>query len=133
MTTNGQMDSVGDENAGFSFGFDSPKGVFEVRAWGFWNVDIATAFGVRVVGMLGQQPGAKRLVLDMTALKPMREEGQRSFANVCRALRNVGVTNTTVVTSSQLTKLQLARIVTESGASTTVQWVSGTAENMRNT
>jgi len=126
------MDSVGDENAGFSFGFDSVKGAFEVRAWGFWNADIAKVFGGRIVGMLGQQPGAKRLVLDMTALKPMREEGQQSFANVCRALRNLGVTSTTVVTSSQLTKLQLARIVTESGASANVQWLSGTAEHMRN-
>jgi hypothetical protein len=126
------MDSVGDENAGFSFGFDSVNGAFEVRAWGFWNADIAKTFGSRVVGMLGQQLGAKRLVFEMTALKPMREEGQQSFANVCRALRNLGVTSMTVVTSSQLTKLQLARIVTESGASANVQWLSATAEHTRN-
>lgn len=126
------MDCVGDERAGFSCRFDSLKGVFEVRAWGFWNADIATTFGIQVPSLLGQLTGPKRLVLDMSDLKPMRDEGQKSFANVCRTLRTLGVTSATIVTSSQLTKLQLARIVTESGATASVQWLSGTAEHMRN-
>jgi hypothetical protein len=127
------MDRVGDDNAGFSFGFDSVKGVFEVCAWGFWNVDVARTFGIKVASVLGQQPGSKRLVLDMSALKPMREEGQQSFANLCRTFRSLGVTSATIVTSSQLTKLQLARIVTENGANANVQWLNATAEHTRNT
>jgi hypothetical protein len=125
------MDRVGDEHAGFSFGYDTAQDIFEVIAWGFWNADMAIAFGVKIPAALRQRIGSKRLALDMSGLKPMREEGQQSCANLFRALSELGVTSTTVVTTSHLTKLQLVRLATESGA-VEVQWLSGNAEHTRN-
>jgi len=117
------MDRVGDDLAGFSFSQDTSNDTFEVRAWGFWNVDVAVAFGSQVLAALRARGRWKRLVLDMSDLKPMREEGQRAFADLLRSLPSVGVLGTSVVTTSHLTKLQLARIATESGRGD-IQWLS---------
>jgi hypothetical protein len=125
------MDRVGDEHAGFSFGYDASRDIFEVIAWGFWNADMALAFGVEVLAALRRRFGSKRLALDMSDLKPMRDEGQQSCANLFRALSDLGVTSTIIVTTSHLTKLQLMRLATESGA-VDVQWLSGNAERTRN-
>jgi hypothetical protein len=119
------MEQVGDDGAGFSLGHDPSRNTLEVRAWGFWNADVAASFGVKVVAALRRAPGGKRLVLDVSDLKPMREEGQKSFADLFRSLSSLGVASASVVTTSQLTKLQLARIATASGAGALVQWLSG--------
>lgn len=126
------MENVGDDHAGFSFGDDPSRDTLEVRAWGFWNAEVATAFGVKTIAALRHRPGSKRLVLDMSDLKPMREEGQQSFASLFQSLSSLGVTSTSVVTTSHLTRLQLARIATESGAGANVQWLSGKVELTRN-
>lgn len=95
-----------------------------VTGWGFWTADVATAFAARVAGALREQPGNKALVFDMSELKPMREEGQKSFGSIVRALPTLGVSRASVVTSSQLTKLQLVRLATENATSVSIEWVS---------
>src|SRR6187455_1117032 len=109
------MDRIGDDTAGFGVGHDPVAGAVQVTAWGFWSSDVAASFATQVVGACRDKPGAG-LVLDMTDLKPMREEGQRAFATVMRALQSLGVSRVSIVTSSQLTKLQLVRLVSENGA-----------------
>jgi hypothetical protein len=49
-----------------------------------------------------------------------------------RALPSLGVSEVSVVTTSHLTKLQLIRLATESGAGHAVQWVTGTNSLARN-
>lgn len=124
-------DKVGDDQAGFSFGYALSGEVFEVRAWGFWSTDVAAAFGAKVIEGLQRRLGSKRIVLDMSDLKPMREEGQQSLAHLFRSLSSLGVQTASIVTTSHLTKLQLVRIVTESGAGPNVQWLSVKAELTR--
>jgi hypothetical protein len=125
------MERVGDEQAGFSFSSDPSRDTFEVRAWGFWNVDVAAAFGTNVLAALRTRARWKRLVLDMSDLKPMREEGQRAFATLLRSLPSAGVAGTSVVTTSHLTKLQLARIAMESAKGTDIEWVTAKVDVSR--
>jgi hypothetical protein len=90
-------------------------GQVRVVGWGFWGPDVAQAFDKSVLSGC-RLAGASRLVLDMTDLKPMRDEGQRAFASTLTMLKMVGVTQAVLITSSPLTKLQLLRIVKDSGA-----------------
>jgi hypothetical protein len=126
------MDRIGDDQAGFSVGYDPTTGIIEVCAWGFWSADVATAFGTKVTAACKERTEASMLVLDMKDLKPMREEGQRSFASIMRSLPTFRVSRTSIVTTSHLTKLQLVRLATENGAGPNVQWVSGMNSLARN-
>jgi len=117
------MHRVGDDTAGYSV--DATAGGIVITAWGFWRPEVATAFAGVVAEACRGQPRGLTLTLDMRELKPMREEGQRSFAHVARSLRGLGISRTTIVTMNPLTKLQLVRLVTESGAAD-VEWVSTT-------
>jgi hypothetical protein len=126
------MDRIGDDQAGFSVGYDPVRGIILVIAWGFWNTEVATAFATKIASACRERPGSSSLVLDMKELKPMREEGQRSFATLVRALPSLGVSRASVVTTSQLTKLQLMRLATENGAGAQIEWVNGTNSLGRN-
>ena len=125
------MDRIGDDSAGFSVGQDPVAGTVRVTGWGFWSPAVAASYATKVVAACRDKPGAG-LVLDMTDLKPMREEGQRAFATVMRSLPALGVTRVSIVTASQMTKLQLVRLASENGASAYVQWVSGVSAMARN-
>jgi hypothetical protein len=125
------MDRVGDDSAGFSIGHDPVAGTVRVTAWGFWSSEVAGSYATQVVGECRDKPGAG-LVLDMTELKPMRDEGQRAFATVMRSLASLGITRVSIVTTSQMTKLQLVRLASENGASACVHWVSGISAMARN-
>jgi hypothetical protein len=93
---------------------------------------VAAVFGTSVATACREQPGEVELFLEMSGLKPMREEGQRSFSVLMRELSRLRLSSTTVVTSSHLTKLQLMRLATESGANGDVQWMSRANELGRN-
>src|SRR5262245_13086510 len=118
------MDRVGDDQAGFSIGYDPVGGTVTVTAWGFWSAEVAAVLATTVAKALREQPGSKAIVLDMRELKPMREEGQKSFGSLIRALPTLGVSQASVVTASQLTKLQLVRLAAENVTSVSVDWVT---------
>jgi hypothetical protein len=104
------MKRSGNDQAGFSVDLDAPAKTVRVVAWGFWSPDVATAFGDAVVEAGGRATVA-HLDFDMTRLKPMREEGQAAWRKVMTALPKLGaITQVSVTTGSQLTKLQLLRI-----------------------
>jgi len=104
------MDRVGDDGAGFSLEYEPSSSSVRVRAWGFWSVEIALAFGSKVREACKNRPPGTTLQLDMTHLKPMRDEGQLAFTALIEALPGLGIANTVIATGSQLTKLQLLRI-----------------------
>ncbi len=113
---------VGDENAGFSV--DAPfVGNVRVTGWGFWSVEVASAFASAVVNACRSQPRGATLAIDMSGLKPMREQGQEAFALLLRSLEALGISQTSVVTTNPLTKLQLVRIASESAAGARVEWI----------
>jgi hypothetical protein len=107
------MQRVGDETSGFSVDVDMAANAVRVKAWGFWSADIAAEFRIVVPDACRNRPRGTSIAFDMTALKPMRDEGQQAFGSVLAALPRLGITDTTVSTSSQLTKLQLLRLAGE--------------------
>jgi hypothetical protein len=102
---------VGDDSAGFSIVFNHSENTVRVRAWGFWNAEVAASFGPAVAAECKLHWNGAALVMDMTQLKPMRDEGQKSFVELVAALSSLGMTSVTVEITSQLTKLQLLRLV----------------------
>jgi hypothetical protein len=76
-------------------------------------------------------PKGASLLMDMSELKPLREEGQKSFGALIRMLPGLGIAKTSVHTSSQLTKLQLLRLVAEHGMKNAVEFTSSPAAAAR--
>ncbi len=119
----GKTQRLGDDRAGFSVVVDDAASTVRVRAWGFWTPEVAGAFGTVVADACRTSPRPSSLHIDMSDLKPMPHEGQRSFGTLMDALPGSNVNSTTVVTSSQLIKLQLLRIASQSAAKGTVQFI----------
>jgi hypothetical protein len=121
------MARVGDDKAGFSMRDDDPSPHrVEVIAWGFWTIEVAAAFASTVIARIRERPRGVQLLLDMSELKPMREQGQDAFATLIRALPSLGVVKTQVVTTSPLTRLQLVRVATQTGVGSTIEWINST-------
>jgi hypothetical protein len=116
---------VGDDTAGFSVDFTSTGGIV-VSGWGFWDPQVAVAFAASVLEACREQRPGATLTLDMSELKPMREEGQQSFSHVLRSLQKLGISQTSIVTTNPLAKLQLVRLATESGTYSAIQWINAT-------
>lgn len=117
---------MGDDNAGFLIDFPA-TGSIRVRGWGFWDARVASAFGTSVLDACRSQPQGASLFIDMSELKPMREQGQLSFAHLLRTLPSLGVSSTSVATTNPLTKLQLLRLASESGVKDRIEWIGGVA------
>ncbi len=110
----------GDAQGGFSTRLD--VSTLYVKAWGFWDNDVAERFGPAVLDLCQATPGLRRLEFDMTELKPMRDEGQEGFGQIMGALADLPKLTVLVTTSSPLTKLQLLRIARERAPSGAVQF-----------
>ncbi len=118
------MQRFGDDSAGFSVDVPAPDRI-EVRGWGFWSVNVASAFEPGVAeACVGRGRGAI-LTLDMSDVKPMREEGQQSCGRLMRQLSTAGLAKVSIVTTNPLTKLQLVRLVTESRTTAPIEWIAG--------
>ena len=117
------MQRVGDDTAGFAIDFPD-EGSVAVVAWGFWTVDVAAAFSRTVVDACLSKPRGAAVSLDMSDVKPMRDEGQAAFTRLLRSLPAAAFPRISIITRNPLTKLQLVRLVTEAGAGTRVDWVT---------
>jgi len=121
---------VGDDAAGFSLEFSSTGSIL-VTGWGFWSPEVATAFAGAVVDACRDHQQGLTLTFNMRELKPMREEGQRSFSHVLRSLPSLSTSRVSIVTTNPLTKLQLVRLATESRVEGSILWVSETNSSNR--
>jgi hypothetical protein len=110
------MDRFGSDQAGFTVEYEADTRTVCVEAWGFWDASVASSFGSVVRDACRGRPRGTTLKLDMSRLKPMRDEGQKSFAVLMGCVGGLGIQETRIQTSSELTKLQLLRIVAENGA-----------------
>ena len=118
------MPQIGDDTAGFAIDFDGATSIMRVRAWGFWDAETGRAFGRTVTAECRRSsPAIASMELDMKELKPMRDEGQSSFGDLISTLAQLHIPEVKVQTSSQLTKLQLMRIVNERDKDRRVQFL----------
>ena len=127
MSTRTDMYSGGTAEAGFTIAFDEDARKILVRGWGFWSPAIASDFGNAVREACKNRPSESAVNMDLTDLKPMREEGQLTFSLLARTLPALLTGPIVLTTSSQLTRLQLLRIIGAAGSKRPIQVVS-TAE-----
>jgi len=104
------LQSRSDSDGGFSVSQDEAA-VVRVRAWGFWSVEIAGAFAKSVVDVCRAGDLPRSVSVDAEDLKPQRDEGQAALVAMFDAVAAMGVEHVSVVASSPLTRLMLARIV----------------------
>jgi len=116
------MKRIGNDEAGFTVALDAEAGAIRVRGWGFWSVEVATAFADTVAEACHPRQKGGVLLMDMTGLKPMRDEGQQSFGALMTALPRLGIVRASLLIDSPLTKLQLLRLVTQHGRKDVVQF-----------
>lgn len=114
---------VGDEVAGFSVSLEVGDSALRIVGYGFWAAETAQNFFPSVRDALLARPNVSRVVFDFRTLKPLRDEGQQGFLQLLVALRGLTHPNVCVLTSSPLTKLQLLRIVKESGCSNWIEFL----------
>lgn len=113
---------VGNDEAGFSLSVEADDSALEIVGFGFWSRETASSFFPAVRDALNIHPRVTRLVFDYRDLKPLRDEGQDGFRQVLIALRTMTHPSALIITSSPLTRLQLLRIVKESGCSDLVEF-----------
>lgn len=125
------MKRIGDDSAGFTAEYDAVVGAVRVRGWGFWSATVSEAFFTTVADVYSASPRGAALHMDMTELKPLRDEGQKAFGRLMGQLGDLGVPRATVATASHLTRLQLLRLVTESRTRNTVEFTTMNANGSR--
>jgi hypothetical protein len=86
---------------------------------------VSSSFASAVTEVCKASPRGASLLLDMTQLKPLREEGQQAFGALLGLLRGLGIGKTTIATTSHLTRLQLIRLVAEHGVKSSIQFTTG--------
>jgi hypothetical protein len=101
---------AGDSNAGFTVALDAATNTVRVGAWGFWPTDVAAAFSTTVIEACRKASRPTSLFIDMSALKPLRDEGQAAWSSLMKAVTTLEMTEVTVMTTSHLTRLQLLRL-----------------------
>jgi hypothetical protein len=124
------MQRVGDDLAGFSVDRTAPDRIL-VKAWGFWSVEVSSIFEPTVASACSGRPKGGALHLDMTEVKPMRDEGQQAVMRLLRALPSLGITRAVIAVTNPLTKLQLVRLATESRTAASVDWVTASNDLAR--
>jgi hypothetical protein len=117
------MQRIGDDSAGFSVDRTGPDRIL-VKAWGFWSVDVSSIFEATVASACSARPKGSALHLDMTEVKPMRDEGQQAVMRLLRALPSLGIIRAVIAVTNPLTKLQLVRLATESRTAAGIEWVT---------
>ncbi len=115
------MKRVGSDDAGYSV----ETGALGVRvsAWGFWDAALAGNFSQAVLEAFDTVGNRAQLLVDATALKPQREEGQAAFLAMVKATSRLGLPRVELVVTNPITKMQLGRILREAGART---WIMTT-------
>lgn len=102
------MTRDGDEVSGFSIGFDGHE--LRVRAWGFWSVELAASFLRALESETLTVIKVDAVRLDVSELKPMRDEGQLAWTRGLTFLMLRGIRAVQMSAPSPLTKLQFLRL-----------------------
>jgi hypothetical protein len=124
------MQRFGEDQAGFSVAYDSSTRLVNVVAWGFWSRETAASFANIVLEACKKASFGTCLTLNMTDLKPMREEGQRAWSALMNGLPGISrIDRVSVTTGNALTKLQLLRLTKDSAIRETPQleWIDAAA------
>jgi hypothetical protein len=112
----------GTDESGYSVSFDAAARTIRLDAWGFWSLEVCSTFAKALLDTCRRSAGVRRLEIETTRLKPLREEGESAWAMALGALPSAGI-EVIVVKTNSLTKLQLLRIARHSASKDLVQFV----------
>lgn len=113
------MGTTGDGQAGFNI--DLHRNMVRVEGWGFWPEEVASGLDKALADFCRGNDHGGVLEIDFVRLKPMRQEGQDAFLRLLEALPALGLNKVRVKAGSDLTRLQLIRLVGISGKKEAVQ------------
>jgi hypothetical protein len=103
----------GNSDAGFSISYEKERASLEL--WGFWSKELADDFVKKIVEA---KPAQKfnHLEVNVSTFKPQRFEGQEAFRALVVSSQTNNVKVLVVAGDNTLTKIQLKRVVRETGA-----------------
>ncbi len=102
---------LGTGEAGLAVFVDVGSRTITARVWGFLNPELSRSLSIRLINVLKNAPRGFTLTVDASRLLPMRDEAQASFGALMNALPSLGILSASIITGSQVTKLQLLRLV----------------------
>jgi hypothetical protein len=105
----------GTQESGFSADYEAASNAVLVHAWGFWDATLAATFASRVLGLCAQARRQFTLRLDGSRLLPQRAEGQEALRQFAVGLSRFEAERVVAIIPNSITKLQLVRILKESG------------------
>jgi len=93
----------------------STPALLRLVVWGYWPPEVVTAFALETATLCQKLMPVGSFVLDAAQLKPQGAEGQAALRGLFRSLSEVSFARGTIIAENALTKMQLARLVRESG------------------
>ena len=117
------MKQFGRDDSGFSLVLRGS--VVMVRAWGYWEADLASQFAPAVLQMCGSVGKPFRMIIDGSTLKPQGEHGQQAFRALVAGATGLGLVRAAVIVKNSITRIQLMHITKESAVK---NWVYIAAE-----
>jgi len=112
---------VGTEAGGFRV-LANGAGTLKISVWGYWPPEVARAFASDGQAAAQKLMPAGTLVVDARQLKPQGTDGQEAWRRFFRGLVTVTFARAVVVGANALTRMQLARLVRESGVDDRVEF-----------
>lgn len=105
---------VGSEAGGFRVSAHA-AGTLRVTVWGYWTVDVARTFAADGPAAAQKLMPTSTLVIEAGQLKPQGSDGQEAFRSLFRGLAPLTFARAVIVAANALTRMQLTRLVRESG------------------
>ena len=105
---------VGTSAGGFRL-VGTAQGLLRVTAWGYWPAEVVRAFAIDAPTALQRVGHSGTLLVDASELKPQGADGQDALRLLFRGLKSFALAKAMVISSNALTRMQLARLLRESG------------------
>jgi len=86
-----------------------------INAWGYWPPEVADAFTGEANAISRKLMLVSTFILDAAELKPQGAEGQQALRALFRVLAAMNLARGTFVANNMFTKMQLERLLRESG------------------
>jgi len=93
-----------------------------ITVWGYWTPEVARAFATEAQAAAQKLMPTSTLVVEAAALKPQGPDAQEAWRGFFRGLVGLVFARAVVVGANALTRMQLTRLVRESGVDGRVEF-----------
>jgi hypothetical protein len=92
------------------------EGTLRIAAWGYWPVQVISAFAVEALAAAQTLTASSFFVFDSKDLKPQGTDGQEAIRLLFRALARLPFAKGVILKGNAMTCMQLARLLRECDA-----------------